>query len=61
MENYLKIISDLKNFKRKESKPVWFAFYLGGGHEESNCGVMEVSAYAMSVLPTALQHVDVCK
>lgn len=61
MENCFKTVSDLENSAKKREKPgLEFVFYLGG-HDESNCGVMEVSAYAASALPVALQRVGPCK
>lgn len=62
MENCFKTVSDLENLEKKREKPgLEFVFCLGGGHDESNCGVMEVSAYAASALPVALQRVGPCK
>lgn len=59
MDNCFNIISDLE--KKKEKPGLKLVFYLGKGHEESNRGVMEVSAYAASALPAALQRVGPCE
>lgn len=49
-ENCFNIVSDLEILEKKREKAsLEFAFYLGGGPEESNCGVMEVSAYAAAL------------
>lgn len=62
MENCFNIIIDLESLEKKREKAgLEFALYLEGGHEESNCGVMEVNAYAASALPTALQRVGPCE
>lgn len=37
------------------------ASYFEGGHEESNCGVMEVSANAVFVLSATLQRGGPCE
>lgn len=50
MENCFNTISYLEILEKKREKAgLEFAFYLGG-HEESNCGLMEVNAYAASAL-----------